>query len=132
MGKPYHKIEVEGKTYRLRLNSWAVRTLDKDHNFRFSKMGSENMDIPEVILILYASLFEYHEDIANLPREGGLKFASKALDELGLEKGIKLIVELMFDYYPRAKTALDGSAELKEEAEGNAEGEFTNPTGMNS
>lgn len=133
MGKPYHKVECEGHTYKLRLNSWAVRTLDKEHNFRFSKMGETNMDIPEVILIVYASLFEYHEDLAIAPKEAGLRLASQIVDSIGLEKAIRLSLDLVLDYYPKRKTSLDGSGEEPaEETEKNAQKEFNPQTGMNS
>jgi hypothetical protein len=118
MGRPYHKVDFENNTYKLRLNSWGAWILDKEHGFRFSKMKDASFEIPEVILIIYASLFDFHEDKATI------KMASKLLDELGLRTAIDLVSKLMLDYMPQVK-AEEASEEKKIT-------EFESQTGMNS
>jgi len=117
MGIPYHKIEFKNQTYKLRLNSKAIWILDKEHNFRFSKIDQNNFEIPEIILIIYVSLLDFHEDKATID------FASEILDELRVTKGAELVSKLMIDYWPQAE---EGEAEV--EVEKKTE-EFGSPPG---
>lgn len=125
-GRPYHKAEYDGKTYKLRLNAWGAFVLDRDNKFRISQIDFEKFDIPEIVYVVYGSLYEYHE------KEASPRLAASIVDSMGFIAAAELAGNLIADYVPKAKVDEDESEEEENSDSKNSQDQTPAITGTDS
>jgi len=112
-GTPYHKVEVEGQTLKLRITAFGMCEVEEKYGVVLHDRDPQNFKLRDYINILQASLYDYHED------EASRKLASKIFDTIKEKKGPKavfgLISDLLGDFFPRAtEEKLTNSGKMEE------------------